>query len=211
MKAAELRQAILQAAVQGRLVPQDKSDEPASELLKRIQKEKALLVKDGKIKKEKPFLPISDDEVPYDLPDGWVWSRLGDTTLFVATGPFGSMLHKSDYVEAGIPLVNPANMKNGRAIASDRMMVDDATRDRLSSYILHTGDIVKSRILALFGLSAQLPKGLFEPPTIQIALLSAVALTPLKNAEDGRPTFDLKTLLSNYEKIVKYADQQDKT
>ena len=54
MKAADLRKAILQAAVQGRLVPQDKNDEPASELLKRIQVEKAALVKNGKLKKEKP-------------------------------------------------------------------------------------------------------------------------------------------------------------
>jgi len=51
-------------------------DEPASELLKRIQQEKARLVRDGKIKKEKPLPPISEDEIPYDLPDGWIWCRL---------------------------------------------------------------------------------------------------------------------------------------
>ena len=77
MKAADLRKAILQAAVQGRLVPQDKNDEPASELLKRIQAEKAALVKNGKLKKEKPLPPISEDETPYDLPKGWEWERVG--------------------------------------------------------------------------------------------------------------------------------------
>ena len=77
VKAAQLRQSILQAAVQGKLVPQDLHDEPASELLQRIQTKKAKLVKEGKIKKEKPLPPIAEDEIPYDLPDGWVWVRLG--------------------------------------------------------------------------------------------------------------------------------------
>lgn len=78
MKAEDLRKAILQAAVQGKLVPQDKNDEPASELLKRIQVEKNALIKEGKLKKEKPLPPISEDEIPYDLPDGWAWCRLGN-------------------------------------------------------------------------------------------------------------------------------------
>ncbi|WP_353049656.1 restriction endonuclease subunit S, partial [Xylanibacter rodentium] len=65
-----LPKAILQAAVQGKLVPQNSHDEPASELLKRIQQEKAQLAKEGKIKKEKPLPPISEDEIPYDLPEG---------------------------------------------------------------------------------------------------------------------------------------------
>lgn len=145
MKATDLRKAILQAAVQGKLVPQDKNDEPASELLKRIQVEKSMLIKDGKLKKEKPLPPITEDELPYDLPDGWVWCRLGEATLFVATGPFGSMLHKSDYVKSGIPLVNPANMQNGSIVPSERMLVDETTRERLSSYVLHEGDIVVAR------------------------------------------------------------------
>ena len=78
MKAAELRKSILQAAVQGKLVPQDLHDEPASVLLERIRAEKARLVKEGKIKKEKPLPPIEEDEISYDLPEGWVWCRLGD-------------------------------------------------------------------------------------------------------------------------------------
>lgn len=73
-----LPKSILQAAVQGKLVPQNLHDEPASELLKRIQTEKARLIKKGKIKKEKPLPPITEDEIPYDLPDGWEWCRLGE-------------------------------------------------------------------------------------------------------------------------------------
>ncbi|EDV1506431.1 restriction endonuclease subunit S [Salmonella enterica subsp. salamae] len=73
-----LKQAILQLAVMGKLVPQDPNDEPASELLKRIAQEKAQLVKDGKIKKQKPLPPISDEEKPFELPSGWEWCRLTD-------------------------------------------------------------------------------------------------------------------------------------
>ncbi|WP_186379548.1 restriction endonuclease subunit S [Yersinia rochesterensis] len=73
-----LKQTILQLAVMGKLVPQDPNDEPASELLKRIEQEKAQLVKEGKIKKQKPLPPISEDEKPFELPVGWEWCRLGD-------------------------------------------------------------------------------------------------------------------------------------
>ncbi|WP_210081500.1 restriction endonuclease subunit S [Pantoea endophytica] len=73
-----LKQTILQLAVMGKLVPQDPSDEPASELLKRIAAEKAELVKQGKIKKQKPLPEISEDEKPFELPNGWEWCRLPD-------------------------------------------------------------------------------------------------------------------------------------
>ena len=78
MKAQDLKKSILQYAMQGKLVPQDPNDEPASELLKRIKTEKEQLIKDGKIKKEKPLPPITQDEIPYDLPPGWEWVRLGN-------------------------------------------------------------------------------------------------------------------------------------
>ncbi|ELX1413128.1 restriction endonuclease subunit S, partial [Escherichia coli] len=80
-----LKQTILQLAVMGKLVPQDPNDEPASELLKRIAQEKAQLVKDGKIKKQKPLPPISDEEKPFELPDGWEWCRIVDLAI-VGTG-----------------------------------------------------------------------------------------------------------------------------
>jgi type I restriction enzyme S subunit len=74
-----LNQAILQEAVQGKLVPQDPKDEPASELLKRIKAEKATLRQaQGKGKKEKPLPPIKPEEIPFDIPENWVWCRLGE-------------------------------------------------------------------------------------------------------------------------------------
>ena len=77
MKSQDLKKSILQYAVQGKLVPQNPQDEPASELLKRIKTEKEQLIKDGKIKKEKPLPPITQDEIPYALQQGWEWARLG--------------------------------------------------------------------------------------------------------------------------------------
>ncbi|RJT45409.1 restriction endonuclease subunit S [Rahnella woolbedingensis] len=73
----KLRELILELAVRGKLVPQDPTDEPASELLKRVAAEKAELVKQGKIKKQKPLPEISEDEKPFELPVGWEWVRLG--------------------------------------------------------------------------------------------------------------------------------------
>jgi len=72
----KLRELILSLAMQGKLVPQNPSDQPASELLKEIEAEKSRLIKDGKIKASNPFLEIKSDEVPYDLPKGWEWVRL---------------------------------------------------------------------------------------------------------------------------------------
>ncbi|CAH3404068.1 restriction endonuclease subunit S [Enterobacter cloacae complex sp. S4] len=81
-----LKQTILQLAVMGKLVPQDPNDEPASELLKRIEQEKAQLVKEGKIKKQKPFPSISDDEKPFELPQGWEWCRIGEIIVNMDAG-----------------------------------------------------------------------------------------------------------------------------
>ncbi len=91
----QLKQTILQLAVMGKLVPQDPSDEPAAELLKRIAQEKAQLVKEKKIKKQKALPPISDDEKPFELPTGWKWCRLGEVINLVS----GQHLKPSEYTE----------------------------------------------------------------------------------------------------------------
>ena len=74
----KLRELILELAVRGKLVPQNPEDEPASVLLERIAAEKGLLVKEKKIKKQKPLSPVAEDEKPFDLPAGWEWVRLGN-------------------------------------------------------------------------------------------------------------------------------------
>ena len=74
----QLKKSILQWAIQGKLVPQNPEDEPASVLLERIRAEKAKLIKEGKIKKEKPLAEIAEDEIPFDIPESWKWVRLLD-------------------------------------------------------------------------------------------------------------------------------------
>ena len=87
MNAQQLKNAILQEAIEGRLVPQDPNDEPASVLLARIRKEKEQLVKAGKLKmKDLEVKPISEDEIPFEIPESWEWVRLGDITEIARGG-----------------------------------------------------------------------------------------------------------------------------
>lgn len=72
-----MKKSILQEAVQGKLVPQDPNDEPASVLLKKIAEEKKRLIKEGKIKKQKPLPEITEEEIPFDIPESWEWARVG--------------------------------------------------------------------------------------------------------------------------------------
>ena len=157
-----LKKSILQYAVQGKLVPQDPADEPASVLLERIRAEKEQLIKEGKIKRDKhesvifrrdnSYYEISgkeevciDDEIPFEIPDSWVWVRLGTALNQASTGPFGSMVHKEDYVESGIPIVNPANIIHGNISSEKIKKVSNATANRLSSYKLKAFDIIIGR------------------------------------------------------------------
>jgi type I restriction enzyme S subunit len=108
-----LREAILQEAVQGKLTAQWRKEnptlEPASELLKRIEAEKQQLIAEKKIKKEKPLPPIEDEDKPYDLPEGWIWSRLGDLCLRLIDGNYGeSYPKKHEFLDEGIPFFTAA-------------------------------------------------------------------------------------------------------
>ena len=82
MKAQDLKNSILQLAIQGKLVPQDANDEAAEVLYAKIQTEKQKLIKEGKIKKDKPLPPITDDEIPFEIPSTWKWVRLSEIGSF---------------------------------------------------------------------------------------------------------------------------------
>jgi len=116
-----LRELILNLAVQGKLVPQDPSDEPASELLKQIRAEKQRLIAEGKIKKDKPLLAIGDDEKPFALPEGWEWVRLNDA-YDVRDGTHDS----PKYHLAGFPLVTSKNLYTGKLDLSDVKLISEA-------------------------------------------------------------------------------------
>lgn len=92
-----MKASLLQAAIQGKLTEQLASDGDAETLYQDIQKEKHRLIKEGKIKKEKPLSEITGDDIPFDIPENWKWVRLEDIGLAFADGPFGSNLKKEHY------------------------------------------------------------------------------------------------------------------
>lgn len=107
---AELRKAILQLAVMGKLVPQNPDDQPASELLKEIEVEKQRLVKEGKIKKPKPWPPVAEEEKPYALPQGWEWVRVWAVSQLITSG---SRDWAKYYSESGATFVTMGNLSRG--------------------------------------------------------------------------------------------------
>ncbi|EDU6367309.1 TPA: restriction endonuclease subunit S [Salmonella enterica subsp. houtenae] len=143
-----LKQTIRQLAVMGKLVPQDPNDEPASELLKRIAQEKAQLVKDGKIKKQKPLPPISDEEKPFELPDGWEWVRLGEIGEIKGGGTPSK--NNSEFWEGDIPWVSPKDMKVDYISKSELTISQEAVQNS-SVTLISEGSllfVVRGMILA---------------------------------------------------------------
>lgn len=106
-----LKSKVLDLAMRGKLVEQDPHDEPASVLLKKIKAEKEQLIKEGKIKKSKPLPPITDDEKPFDIPNGWEWVRLGDIGAWAA-GATPSRKH-SEYYGGDIPWLKTGDLNDG--------------------------------------------------------------------------------------------------
>ncbi|MGL4747587.1 MAG: restriction endonuclease subunit S [Shewanella sp.] len=128
-----LKQTILQLAVMGKLVPQDPSDEPASALLARIAAEKALLVKEKKIKKEKPLPAISEDEKPFELPKGWTCCRISDLGYDLGGGTPSKT--KSKYWNGNIPWVSPKDMKVDFISSSTDYVTEDAISETVIKLI----------------------------------------------------------------------------
>jgi type I restriction enzyme S subunit len=104
----KLRSSILSDAVSGKLVPQDSNDESAEILLEKIKAEKEKLIKEEKIKKQKPLPPINEDEIPYKLPDGWVWCRLNELAD-VGTGATPLKSQVSYYKNGTIPWITSSS------------------------------------------------------------------------------------------------------
>ncbi len=136
-----LKQTILQLAVMGKLVPQDPSDEPASALLERIAAEKAQLVKEKKIKKEKPLPAISEGEKPFELPQGWEWCRLGSLMPQFQNGA------SSRGDNGGIPItvLRLADIKDWKVSLVDtrELSIDSKSIDK---YLLEKGDTLIIRV-----------------------------------------------------------------
>ena len=138
-----LKKSILQEAITGKLVPQDPNDEPASVLLDKIRKEKAKLVKEGKLKKKDLIeTPISKDEIPFEIPESWEWCRLADY-LDVRDGT-----HESPkYYSEGIPFVTSKNLDNGKIDFSTCKFIKEEDHKKYSERsLVEHGDILFAMI-----------------------------------------------------------------
>lgn len=117
----KLKQSVLQYAMEGKLVKQNLSDEPASELIKKIENEKAELIKEGKIKKSKKLPSINDDEKPFDIPDSWEWVRLGQIINLISGRDIPKKDHLNKEIKGSIPYITGASNidKNGNINISE--------------------------------------------------------------------------------------------
>ncbi|OUS69508.1 hypothetical protein B5G52_16555 [Pseudoalteromonas sp. A601] len=164
-----LKQTILQLAVMGKLVPQNPNDEPATKLLERIAAEKAQLIKDKKIKKQKPLPEITDEEKPFELPDGWEWVRLGDIYRFLNGFAF-----KSEWFqEQGIKLLRNINIAHGDTKWYEKACLSEAMADEYSKFQLEAGDIVISLDRPI--INTGLKYAVIQPKDLPCLLLQRVA------------------------------------
>ena len=180
MTADQLRKSILQQAIQGKLVPQDPNDEPASVLLERIREEKARLVEEKKIKKEKNPSVIFrgednsyyekftlsgevkciDEEIPFEIPNGWEWARIKN----VSQSYIGLTYKPQDINEKGIIVLRSSNIKDGKVVLQDIVRV---TKDISDKLLVKENDIIicaRNGSQKLVGKSALIGK-LIEPIT----------------------------------------------
>jgi type I restriction enzyme S subunit len=135
-----LKQALLQLAAMGKLIPQDSNDEPASDLLKQIEVKKQLLVTEGKLKKQKPLAVISKKEQPFNLPSNWKWAKIGDLTLSTEYG----LSEKTADLSDGVPVLKMGDIQSGRVILGRQMKVSKAT-EGLPQLYLESEDLLYNR------------------------------------------------------------------
>jgi len=165
----QLKQTILQLAVMGKLVPQDPTNEPASELLKKITAEKAQRIKSGKLKKQKPLLPIGDAELLFELPKGWLWCRIGSIYCFLNGFAFKSEWFKS----SGVKLLRNINILHGETRWEETVFVSKEIAEELSAYALNEGDIVLSLDRPI--INSGLKFAVISKPDLPCLLLQRVA------------------------------------
>ena len=139
MNAQQLKNAILQEAIEGRLVPQDPNDEPVSVLLARIRKEKERLVKEGKLKKKDlEVKPISEDEIPFEIPESWEWCRVEDLIYPPKYGTSNKSLENG-----AVPVLRMGNIQDGE-IVFDKLVFSNDKADN-EKYNLISGDLLFNR------------------------------------------------------------------
>jgi type I restriction enzyme, S subunit len=193
----KLRELILELAVRGKLVPQDPNDEPASELLKRIALEKDALVKAGKLTKQKPLPPITDEEKPFVLPNGWSIERVGNLVSKLGSGstPRGG---QNAYVKEGIPFLRSQNVWNDGIGLDDIAYIDDATHQAMTNTKVIPNDVLLNITGASLGRSAIFPKSLSEANVSQhVTIIRLIEQEMVKY-------FQLSIMSPLFQKLVLY-------
>ena len=144
MNAQQLKNSILQEAIEGRLVPQDPNDEPASVLLDKIRKEKAKLVKEGKLKKKDlEETPIGEDEKPFEIPESWVWVKFSQLYWQLTDGTHSTPKYKED----GIPFLSVKDMSSGKLSFSNTKYISTEEHAFLSQRCHpEKGDLLISKV-----------------------------------------------------------------
>lgn len=140
------KKSVLQEAIMGKLVPQDPTEGTAEELLAEIRKEKEKLVKEGKLKKKDlEVKPIEDDEIPFEIPEGWRWCRLGEIGSW-GTGATPAKGKPEYYTNGDIPWLRTGELNNGYVYDSE-IKVTQAALDNCSLRMCKKGDV----LIAMYG------------------------------------------------------------
>lgn len=140
MTPQDLKSSILQLAVQGKLVEQRPEEGIAEELYQQIQEEKQRLIKEGKIKKEKPLPEITEDEIPFDIPESWKWVKLGNI-LSVCGGKRIPAGRKPTDKDTGYIYIRVSDMKNGTVMTDNLLFVPEDIYGSISRYIINKEDV----------------------------------------------------------------------
>lgn len=129
------KKAILQEAVQGKLVPQIPAEGNAKDLLEQIKAQKAALIKEGKIKKEKPMPEITEDEIPFDIPENWCWCRLGDLITYQNGYAYNSTDMSS--IQKGYPVIKSGSIMTLEVVINSKTdFIEKPTKKMLESVIV---------------------------------------------------------------------------
>ena len=136
----EVKKSILQYAIQGKLVEQREEEGTGEELYRQIQAEKKRLIKEGKIKKEKPLPEIAEDEIPFDIPGSWKWVRIGTVATILGGKriPAGKKLSSND---TGYIYIRVSDMKDGYVSTENLQYVPEDIFPSISKYIIHKEDV----------------------------------------------------------------------
>lgn len=176
----QLRQAILQEAVQGKLTKQEKNDEPSDKLLQRIKVEKQKLIAAGKLKKEKELPPITEDKIPFELPKGWVWCRLGEVCIKIGSGstPRGG---REVYKTSGIKFIRSQNVYNEGLVFDNIAYIDESTHKKMEGTKVLPNDILLNITGGSIGRAALVPSDFDEANVSQhVTIIRTVSIVNRK-------------------------------